>query len=165
MNDLDAYRFCRWVARRFARYFGACGIDPEDAAHDLYVRWSGRDHTDKASKQRTRIVFDRKDLARNAVGRKDRPKVRPLPFVLPTAGKIPGSLAIQCEHAIARTEDQGVAIHVEEVRQVDGGRFADLVDALLANNFEQKSAAAALGVSAPAVSQRLKTLRRRMAAA
>lgn len=168
MTDLAAYRICHAVAIRRRVFLTRAGIELADAAHELYVRWRTRDNQDGERMQVARMFFDVLQLAREKFGRRDR-KPRPKFLAFRTPDDYPAGMAtrhsFECERAATVYDDQDAGLAIEEIRQVDEGRFAALVDAYLANDGEQKAAAASLGVTQPAVNQRLKTLRRRMAAA
>lgn len=57
--------------------------------------------------------------------------------------------------------DLNTGLYIDDLREIENGKFAATVDAMIASHGEQKSAAKLLGISPPAMSQRISVLRSR----
>lgn len=156
MTHLDLYEHCRKISFRKGQGLWDQGVDPEDLAHDIYltmVRRGDEKKDLKLVKHKIRLEFV--DGMRRIFGRKDR-KPRPK-FIYGLMDPDFQSSSPRLQY----TEDLDQAMEVEELREMDGGRYSALIHAMICSEFEQKVAADILGVSRPAVSQGMSRLRKK----
>ena len=94
----------------------------------------------------TKLNYCVAEEVRGFIGRKGRRK------------KVSRPIHLLDESTLRYHQPEPTSLAVEELRELQAGRFKEMIDALLDNHFGQKAAAKQLGVSQPAVNQRLKKL-------
>ena len=149
MNDLEAYEACRKATfSRKRRLASRYGVEPEDASHNIWLKMKQRGDFDQPDGWvYTKLNYCVGEEVRAVIGRKGYRKSRPKPIHLLD------------ESDLRYNQPEPTSLVIEELRELQDGRFKEMIDALLDNDFEQKAAAKQLGVSQPAVNQRLKKLK------
>lgn len=148
MNDLEAYEACRKATfSRNRRLAARYGVEPEDASHNIWIKMKERGDFDQSDGWvYTKLNYCVAEEIRGKIGRKGYRKSQPKPIHLLD------------ESDLRYNQPESTSLAIEELREFQDGRFREMIDALLDNHFEQKAAAKQLGVSQPAVNQRLKKL-------
>ena len=148
MTDLEAYEACRKAMfSRKRRLASRYGVEPEDASHNIWIKMKQRGDFDRPDGWvYSKLNYCVTEEIREKIGRKRYRKLQPKPIHLLD------------ESRLRYNQPESTGLVVEELREMQDGRFKEMIDALLDNHFEQKAAARQLGVSQPAVSQRFKTL-------
>ena len=148
MTDLEAYEACRKAAfSRKRRLASRYGVEPDDASHNIWLKMKQRGDFDQPDGWvYTKLNYCVAEEIREKIGRKGYRKLQLKPIHLLDKSDL------------RYNQPEPASLAVEELREFQGGRFKEMIDALLDNHFEQKAAARQLGVSQPAVNQRLKKL-------
>ena len=140
----QAYQLCVNVAASRKGWLGKFSIDFLDAAHDAYLACLKRGGFDR-SLVLSRAHFATVDSVKKAVK-------QPAPYDM---SHQEGEECFQDP----KDHDFDSGLEFEEVREWVDGQYPGMVDAYIKSNGDQKAAGKLLGLSQPAMSQRLKKLR------